>query len=81
MSDQRADDQAGAPPMAASSTDSVRSCATSCQRLAPIDSRTAISRRARAPRASSRLAMLAQAISSTKPVTASSSVSGGPRRA
>ena len=61
----------------ASSADSVRSCRTTCQRLAPIDSRTAISLARAAPRASSRLAMLAQAISSTKPVTASSSVSAG----
>ena len=48
--------------------------AISCQRLAPIDSRTAISPARAAARASSRLAMLAQAISSTTPVTPSSSV-------
>ena len=37
------------------------------QRVAPIDTRTAISRERCAERASSRLATLAQAISSTKP--------------
>ena len=78
VSDQRATTRPSAPPIAASRADSVRSWRTTCQRLAPIDSRTAISLARAAPRASSRLAMLAQAISSTKPVTASSSVSAGP---
>ena len=81
VSDQRATTRPSAPPIAASRADSVRSWRTTCQRLAPIDSRTAISLARAAPRASSRLAMLAQAISSTKPVTASSRVSAGPRRA
>ena len=40
--------------------------------LPPSDARTAISRVRPTPRASSRLAMLAQAISSTKPATAAS---------
>ena len=77
VSVQRATTRPSAPPSAASSADSVSSCRTSCQRLAPIDSRTAISLARAAPRASSRLAMLAQAISSTNAVTPSSSVSGG----
>ena len=45
-------------------------------RLAPIDSRIAISLDRAAARASSRLAMFAQAMSRTRPVTASSSSSG-----
>ena len=77
VSVQRATTRPSAPPIAASSADSVRSWRTTCQRLAPIDSRTAISLARDAPRASSRLAMLAQAISSTKPVTASSRVRAG----
>ena len=48
----------------------------SCRRVAPSESRTAISVVRFAARASSRLAMLAQAMSSTMPVTAKSSVSG-----
>ena len=48
----------------------------SCERLAPIDSRTAISPARPAPRTSSRLAMFAQAISSTTPVTPKSRMSG-----
>ena len=64
------------PPSTASSTDSVRTCVMSCRRVAPSESRTAISVVRFAARASSRLAMLAQAMSSTMPVTAKSSVSG-----
>ena len=63
-------------PITASSTDSVSSCRTSCQRLAPIDSRTAISAARPVPRTSSRLAMLVQAMSSTVPVTANRIISG-----
>ena len=48
----------------------------SCRRLAPSESRTAISPARAADRASSRLAIFAQAISSTNAVTPSSSVSG-----
>ncbi len=65
------------PPSAASSIDSVRSWRTTWPRLAPIDSRTAISVDRFAARASRRLAMFAHAISRTTPVTASSSSSGG----
>ncbi len=64
------------PPNAASSSDSVSNCPISRARPAPIDSRTAISLARAAERASSRLAMLAQAISSTSPVTPSSRSSG-----
>ncbi len=63
-------------PKAASRIDSVSSCVISCRRLAPIDRRTAISAARPAPRTSSRLAMFAQAISSTVPVTASRMISG-----
>ncbi len=52
---------------------SVSSCRTSRPRLAPCDSRMAISRRRAVARASSRLPTLAQAISSTRPTTPSSS--------
>ena len=51
--------------MSASSTLSISSCRTMRQRVAPIDTRTAISRERCAERASRRLATLAQAISST----------------
>ena len=54
-----------APPHAASSHDSVRSCRISCRRVAPSDRRTAISPARAADRARSKLAMLAHAISST----------------
>ncbi len=73
---QRATTSPATAPSAASSSDSVSSCPMSCQRLAPIDTRTAISLARAAARASSRLAMLAQAISSTNAVTPSSSISG-----
>ena len=56
-------------PNAASRIDSVSSCVINCRRFAPIDRRTAISAARPAPRTSSRLAMFAQAISSTVPVT------------
>jgi hypothetical protein len=64
------------PPKSASKTDSVRSCAMSLHRLAPIDRRMAISPARAAARASSRFAMLAQAMSSTSAVTPRRSVSG-----
>ena len=73
---QRATSRPAAPPSAASRHDSVSSCATSCQRLAPIASRTLHSRRRAGARASSRFAMFAQAMSSTNPVTPSSRLSG-----
>ena len=54
------------PPLnSASSTLSVNICRISCQREAPIEERTAISRRRATARASMRLAALAQAMSST----------------
>jgi hypothetical protein len=56
------------PPSAASSTDSARTCAMSCRRVAPKDRRTAISIVRFAARASSRFAMLAHANSRTIPV-------------
>src|ERR1022692_636995 len=61
-----------APPIADSSTLSVSSCRRMRAGLPPNDARTAISRVRPTPRASSRFAMLAQAISSTKPATAAS---------
>ena len=57
------------PPISDSSTLSVRSCCSSRPRLAPSARRTASSRRRPAARDSSRLAMLAHAISSTVPTT------------
>ena len=60
----------------ASSRLSASSCRTSRQRDAPIASRTAISRSRTLARASSRFARFAHAISSTRPVVASSSQSG-----
>ena len=73
-------DDAGRRARPAPRAAAIRSAAagSSAQRLAPIDSRTAISPVRAAARASSRLAMLAQAISSTRPVTPSSIFSGGP---
>ena len=56
-----------APPTSERSTLSVSSWRTSCHRVAPIDSRTAISRCRMKPRAISRLATFAHAISSTRP--------------
>ena len=64
------------PPISASSTDSVSSSASSCLRVAPSARRTPISAARPAPRASSRLAMFAHAISSTTPVTPINSSSG-----
>ena len=61
------------PPTRASSTLSVSSCSTRWRRVAPSASRTPISVARPAPRASSRLAMLAQAMSSTMAVTEKSS--------
>jgi hypothetical protein len=72
----RATSRLAIPPSSASRTDSVRSCASTWRRLAPSERRTAISIPRPAPRASSRLAMLAQAMSRTRPVMAKSSVSG-----
>ena len=60
------------PPNAASRRDSVSSWPIRRVRLAPMESRTAISVARAAERASSRLAMLAHAISRTSPVTLSS---------
>ncbi len=54
------------PPIDESSTLSTSSCRMIRQRLAPSDTRTAISRDRRVARPSRRLATLAQAISSTK---------------
>jgi hypothetical protein len=64
------------PPMSARTMDSVRSWRMTCVRLAPSERRTAISVLRVAPRARSRLAMLAQAMSSTMPVMPKSSMSG-----
>ena len=61
-----------APATNASSTLSVSSCRMTCQRLAPIATRTLISPVRRAARASRRLATLEQAISSTKPTAPNS---------
>jgi hypothetical protein len=59
------------PPATASRKLSVRNCRTMRSREAPIASRTATSRCRAEPRASSRLATLAQAISNTKPTAPS----------
>ena len=64
------------PPNAASSSDSISSCPIRRARPAPSDRRMAISLARAADRASSRLAMFAQAISSTNPVTLRRSSSG-----
>ncbi len=61
--------------MAASRHDSVSSWTMRCRRLAPIESRMAISPARPAERASSRLAMFAQAMRMTKTVTPRSRVS------
>ena len=66
---QRAATSPAAPPRTASRHDSVSSCVTSCRRVAPSESRTAISEARAADRASSKFAMLAHAISRTTPVT------------
>ena len=63
--------RAAAPPSTARSHDSVDSCASRCRREAPSESRTAISDIRSVDRASSRLAKLAQAIRTTRAVTAS----------
>ncbi len=55
------------PPMADSTRLSTSSWRTSLPRVAPSDSRTAISRWRMKPRAMSRLATLAQEMSSTRP--------------
>ena len=57
------------PPTAASSRLSVSSCRKSCRRLAPSAARTASSRVRPTPRASSRFATFAHAMSSTNPTT------------
>ena len=59
------------PPATASRTLSTSACVTICRRDAPIASRTAVCPRRATARASSRLATLAHAISSTSPHTAS----------
>ena len=64
------------PPMSESSTLSTSSWRTSCPREAPSDSRTAISRCRAKARAISRLATLAQAMSSTSPTMPISTSSG-----
>ncbi len=64
------------PPRTASSDDSVRSCPIKRARLAPIESRMAISPARAVDRASSRFAMFTQAMSSTNAVTPSSRRSG-----
>ena len=63
------------PPATDSTRLSLNSCRTRRPRLAPIASRTAISLRRSAARESSRLAMLAHAVSSTMPTAAISSIS------
>ncbi len=62
------------PPSTATTTLSVRSCATRRLRLTPNAMRTAISRRRRMPRAISRLATFAHAMSSTMTDTPASHV-------
>ena len=74
---QRATSRPPNPPNPASSHDSASSCRMSCPRVAPIDSRTAISPARSAVLASSKLAMFTQASSSTTPVTLSSRNNGG----
>ena len=69
----RAQHGAASPPAAGSPPEAAR---TSRPRDAPMACRTAISRSRTLARASSRFARLAQAISSTRPVVASSSQSG-----
>ena len=69
-----------APPAAASSRLSVNSWRASRNPLAPIARLIAISRRRMTPRASSKPATLVQAISSTRPTTAISRVSGVEKR-
>ena len=61
------------PPTSASITLSVRRSTTRCRRVAPSARRMPISLARPAPRASSRLAMLAQAMRRTTPVTENSS--------
>ena len=65
-----------APPAADSARLSTRSCRISRPRVAPMASRTAISRRRPLARESSRLATLAQAISSTRLVAMARTRSG-----
>ena len=64
-----------APPMSDSNTLSVSSWRTNWPRVAPSDNRTAISRCRMKPRAISRFATFAQAISSTRPTIAISTTS------
>ncbi len=73
---QRATSTLAPPPSTARRHDSTSSWLMTRPRLAPSESRTAISIARLAPRASSRLAMLAQAISSTSAVSPKSSVIG-----
>ena len=70
---------ASASERSASTTLSVSSWRTMRPRLAPIAQRIASSRERTAPRASIRFATLTQAMSSTKPTTASIAVSAGLR--
>ena len=65
-------------PIEARSSDSVSTCRTMRKRPAPSETRTAISCWRAAPRASSRLPMLAQASSSRPPTIVISSSSGPP---
>ena len=67
---------ATAPPVRASSTASVSSCRMTRDRLAPMAMRMLISRRRAEPRASNRLARLAQAMSRTTATMTISTVSG-----
>ena len=64
-----------APPAIDSTRLSTSSWRTSCPRVAPIDRRTAISRCRMNPRAMSRFATLAQAMSSTSPTMHMSTMS------
>ena len=75
IDEQRADEQPGGrrggrAPRPPSTSPSMSSCRTSCRRLAPMASRTLISRPRADARASSMPATFAQAISSTSPTTA-----------
>src|ERR1041385_7576515 len=72
----RATSRLAAPPSTPRRHASTSSCRTTRPRVAPSESRTAISMARLAPRASSRLAMLARAISRTRAVSAKSSVIG-----
>ena len=66
-----------APPRPARSTLSVSSCRTTRARVAPSATRTASSRPRAEPRASSRFAMFAHAIRSTKPTAPNTAINPG----